>query len=295
MKELGIQGVTRRRFKTGTTKRDAKARPAPDLVNRDFSAKGPDQLWVADITYVPTWTGWLYLAVVLDAWSRRIVGWAMAPHMKAELVGAALEMAVRRRQPRGGITPTRAVTSLAFGEHCREAGISRWARWAAYDNAMCESFFATLESNSSTGGVFRRWPRRGVKSSNSSRASTTPAGSTPRSATSRRRTSRNSTMRPEANLQRRGRPKLSGLLRPARFVGVARYPSPPLKEREKETIIRHHQPQTLTVRESGVGPVRLSNGALGGGRVASFAGTTGRAHSCGGRGARERVLENMNT
>ena len=74
MKELGIQGVTRRRFKTGTTKRDAKARPAPDLVNRDFSAKGPNQLWVADITYVPTWTGWLYLAVVLDTWSRRIVG-----------------------------------------------------------------------------------------------------------------------------------------------------------------------------------------------------------------------------
>ena len=103
MKELDIEGVTRRRFKTGTTKRDAKAKPAPDLVNRDFSAKGPDQLWVADITYVPTWTGWLYLAVVLDTWSRRIVGWAMAPHMKAELVGAALQMAVRRRQPRGGV------------------------------------------------------------------------------------------------------------------------------------------------------------------------------------------------
>ena len=83
MKELDIEGVTRRRFKTGTTKRDAKAKPAPDLVNRDFSAKGPDRLWVADITYVPTWTGWLYLAVVLDTWSRRIVGWAMAPRMPA--------------------------------------------------------------------------------------------------------------------------------------------------------------------------------------------------------------------
>ena len=106
MKELGIEGVTRRRFKTGTTKRDAKAKPAPDLVNRNFSAKGPNRLWVADITYVPTWTGWLYLAVVLDAWSRRIVGWAMAPHMKAELVGAALEMAVRRRQPRGWSRPS---------------------------------------------------------------------------------------------------------------------------------------------------------------------------------------------
>ena len=86
MRDLGIQGVTRRRFKTATTKKDAKARPAPDLVNRNFSADGPDQLWVADITQVSTWNGWLYLAVVLDAWSRRIVGWAMAPHMRAELV-----------------------------------------------------------------------------------------------------------------------------------------------------------------------------------------------------------------
>ena len=99
----------------------------------------------------------------------------------------------------------------------------------------------------------------GVKSSNSSRASTTPDGSTPRSATNRRRTSRNSTMRPEANLQRRGRPKLSGLLRPARFVGVARYPSPPLEKREKETTIKHHQ---LTVRDSGAGPGHCSSNAV---------------------------------
>ena len=77
--------------------RDAKARPAPDLVDRDFSADGPDQLWVADITYVPTWAGWVYLAVVLDAWSRRIVvGWAMAPHMPNELVEDALAMAMGR-------------------------------------------------------------------------------------------------------------------------------------------------------------------------------------------------------
>ena len=101
MRELGIEGVTRRRFKTATTRKDAKARPAPDLADRDFSAGGPDQLWVADITYVPTWAGWLYLAVVLDAWSRRIVGWAMAPHMRAELVENALAMPISRRQPRG--------------------------------------------------------------------------------------------------------------------------------------------------------------------------------------------------
>ena len=103
MKELGIEGVTRRRFKTGTTKRDAQARPAPDLVERDFSAEGPDQLWVADITQVPTWAGWLYVAVVLDAWSRRIVGWSMAPQMQTRLVVDALGMAVERRQPKGEV------------------------------------------------------------------------------------------------------------------------------------------------------------------------------------------------
>ncbi len=103
MRELGIEGVTRRRFKTGTTKRDAKARPAPDLVNRDFSARGPDQLWVADITQVRAGTGWLYLAVVLDAWSRRIVGWAMETRMPAELVGNALTMAITCRQPKGPV------------------------------------------------------------------------------------------------------------------------------------------------------------------------------------------------
>ena len=151
MRELGIEGVTRRRFKTGTTKRDSQARPAPDLVNRDFSAEGPDRLWVADITYVPTWAGWLYLAVVLDAWSRRIVGWAMATHMKAELVDDALDMAIRRREPKEGVVHHSdrgsQYTSLAFGKHCREAGIaqSMGSVGDAYDNAMCESFFATLE------------------------------------------------------------------------------------------------------------------------------------------------------
>ena len=151
MRELGIEGVTRRRFRTGTTKKDPKARPAPDLVNRDFSADGPDRLWVADITYVPTWAGWLYLAVVLDAWSRRIVGWAMAPRMPAALVGDALAMAVARRQPKGGVVhhsdQGSQYTSLAFGKRCREAGVvqSMGSVGDAYDNAMCESFFATLE------------------------------------------------------------------------------------------------------------------------------------------------------
>ena len=151
MERAGIRGVTRRRWTTGTTRRDAKARPAVDLVNRDFSADGPNQLWVADITYVPTWAGWLYLAVVLDAWSRRIVGWAMARHLRAELVEDALAMAISRRQPRGRVIHHSdrgsQYTSLAFGRQCREAGIvqSMGSAGDAYDNAMCESFFATLE------------------------------------------------------------------------------------------------------------------------------------------------------
>ena len=151
MRELGIEGVTRRRFKTGTTKRDAGAKAARDLVNRDFSAEGPDQLWVADITQVRTRAGWLYLAAVLDVWSRRIVGWAMAPRMPAELVGDALKMAISTRQPKGPVIHHSdrgsQYTSLAFGERCREAGVvqSMGSVGDAYDNAMCESFFATLE------------------------------------------------------------------------------------------------------------------------------------------------------
>ena len=110
-----------------------------------------DQLWVADITHVPTWAGWLYLAVVLDAWSRRIVGWAMAPHMRAELVEGALAMAISNRNPKGRVVHHSdrgsQYTSLAFGKRCREAGIvqSMGSVGDAYDNAMCESFFATLE------------------------------------------------------------------------------------------------------------------------------------------------------
>jgi putative transposase len=123
---------------------------APDLVKRDFRAQGPNQLWVADITYVPTWAGFLYVAVVLDAWSRRVVGWAFATHLRVELVLAALEMAVRRRQPRGVIHHSDQgcqYSSVAFGNRCRQAGVrpSMGSVGDAYDNALCESFFATLE------------------------------------------------------------------------------------------------------------------------------------------------------
>jgi putative transposase len=149
MRQAGLCGVSRRRFVV-TTVRDKDAVPAPDLVQRDFEAAGPNQLWVADITYIPTWAGFLYLAVVLDAWSRRVVGWAMATHLRTDLVLEALEMAVRQRQPRGVIHHSdqgSQYTSIAFGKRCRESGVrpSMGSVGDAYDNAMCESFFATLE------------------------------------------------------------------------------------------------------------------------------------------------------
>jgi putative transposase len=149
MRAAGLEGVSRRR-KRKTTKRDQDARPAPDLVQRDFTASGPDQLWVADITYVPTCVGFLYLAVVLDAWSRRVVGWSMATHLRTELVLEAFEMALWQRRPSSVIHHSDQgcqYTSIAFGRRCREAGVrpSMGSVGDAYDNAMCESFFATLE------------------------------------------------------------------------------------------------------------------------------------------------------
>ena len=149
MRAMGLAGVSRRKS-TITTIRDPDARPAPDLVERDFTAPGPNQLWVADITYIPTWAGFLYLAVVLDAWSRRVVGWAMATHLRTELVLEALNMAVTQRRPRNVIHHSDQgcqYTSLAFGRRCDLMGVrpSMGSVGDAYDNAMCESFFATLE------------------------------------------------------------------------------------------------------------------------------------------------------
>ncbi|WP_151445252.1 DDE-type integrase/transposase/recombinase, partial [Halomonas lysinitropha] len=107
--------------------RDERRRPAPDRVDRTFTAQRPDELYVADITYVPTWAGFLFLAVVIDVFSRRVVGWAMASHMRASLVVDALEMALAQRKPRGAIHHSdqgAQYTSLAFSERCREAGIA---------------------------------------------------------------------------------------------------------------------------------------------------------------------------
>ncbi len=149
LRGAGLQGVSRRRG-VRTTRRGPAETPAADLVQRDFTATAPNQLWVADITYIPTWAGFLFLAVVLDAYSRRIVGWAMATHLKTDLVLDALNMALGQRKPHGVIHHSdqgSQYTSLAFGHRCDTMGVrpSRGSVGDAYDNAMAESFFATLE------------------------------------------------------------------------------------------------------------------------------------------------------
>jgi putative transposase len=149
MRAADLQGVSRRKG-LRTTQRQPGAQPAPDLVQRNFSAAAPDRLWVADLTYVATWAGWLYLAVVVDACSRRVIGWAMATHLRTELVLDALSMAIRQRRPKGVVIHSdqgSQYTSLAFGKRCREAGLrpSMGSVGDCFDNALCESFFATLE------------------------------------------------------------------------------------------------------------------------------------------------------
>jgi len=149
MREAGLVGASRRKG-CWTTRRNKDAQPAPDLVRREFVAEAPDRLWVADITYIPTWTGFLFLSVVLDVFSRRIVGWAMANHLRTELILEALEMALHRRRPQNVIHHSDQgcqYTSIAFGSRCRDAGVrpSMGSVGDCFDNAMCESFFATLE------------------------------------------------------------------------------------------------------------------------------------------------------
>jgi putative transposase len=152
MRKAGLEGCLRGpRRRRGTTLRDRSAIPAADLICRDFSAKAPNQLWVADITYIKTEEGFVYLSFVLDAYSRRLVGWSMATHLRAELVVDALEMAIWRRKPAKGLIHHSdqgvQYTSLSFGKRLEEAGIvaSMGSVGTAYDNAMAESFVATLK------------------------------------------------------------------------------------------------------------------------------------------------------
>ena len=153
MRSLGIEGVSRRGKRRYKTTIPAKEQPsAPDLVRRSFQASGPNRLWVADITYVSTWEGFLFLACVIDAWSRRVVGWSMRDDLRAELVVDALGMALTQRKPEPGLVHHSdrgsQYTSLAFGKTMQDAGVmpSMGRRGDAFDNAVAESFFATLET-----------------------------------------------------------------------------------------------------------------------------------------------------
>jgi putative transposase len=162
MRAAGLSGQLRRR-RGKTTIRVHGVRTAPDLVERDFDPAAVNRLWCADITYIRTWEGWLYLASVMDCFSRRIVGWALADHLRAELVLDALEMAVARRRPGPGLIhhtdQGSQYTSLVFTRRCRAVGIevSMGSRGDCFDNAVLESFHATIKKDL----VHRRsWPTK---------------------------------------------------------------------------------------------------------------------------------------
>ena len=150
MREAQIRGVAAKRGPRSQSC-GPEGPAAPGLVRRNFTATAPNQLWVADITYVPTWEGWLFSAVVIDAFSRRCVGWSMRNDLKAELVIDALGMAVTRRAPEGEVVHHSdrgsQYASLAFGTTLAESGIaaSMGSRGDAYDNAAAESFMATIK------------------------------------------------------------------------------------------------------------------------------------------------------
>jgi putative transposase len=150
MRLHGLRGISRRRGWCVTTRRDKASQPAPDLVQRRFTATALNQLWVADMTYIPTWAGFGYLAVVLDVFSRKVVGWAFGQRQTAHLVLAALNMALQTRRPHGVIHHSdqgSQYTSVDFGKRCKLMGVrpSMGSVGDAYDNAMAESFFASLE------------------------------------------------------------------------------------------------------------------------------------------------------
>jgi putative transposase len=152
MRELEIQGVSRRRGRVRTTTPDKRAAPAPDLVNRDFTAERPDQTWVADITYVPTHEGWLFLAAVMDLYSRKIVGWSMREDLEAPLVVDAISMAITRRRPPAGLVHHSdrgsQYASIAMGRTLRDSEImaSMGSKGDPWDNACAESCISTIKN-----------------------------------------------------------------------------------------------------------------------------------------------------
>ena len=157
-----IEGVhRRRRGKYG--RRSVSTATAPDRVERDFTATAPNQLWVADISYLRSWEGFVYLAVVVDAFSRKVVGWAMADHLRTELVLDAVGMAITTRKPPAGTVHHTdrgsQYTSYEFGKALRASGLlaSMGRIGSAFDNAMAESVFSTLKTEL----IYRRsWPTR---------------------------------------------------------------------------------------------------------------------------------------
>jgi putative transposase len=152
MRKAGIRGCLRGRRKRRTTRRDKHATPAPDLVGRNFAATAPDRLWTADITYVHTREGFVYLSFILDVYSRRVVGWSMSNNLRTELVVEALEMALWRRRPSSGLIHHSdrgaQYTALSFGKRLEEAGVvsSMGRTGSALDNAISESFVASLKT-----------------------------------------------------------------------------------------------------------------------------------------------------
>jgi putative transposase len=162
MRAAGISGLLPRKRRR-TTVRLAGVRVAPDLLERDFRPDGPNQTWSADITYISTWEGFLYLAHAQDLFSRLIVGWSMADHLRAELVVDALEMALARRRPGRGLIHHSdqgcQYTAVLFTKRCARAGIevSMGSVGDCYDNAVCETFHATLKKEK----IYRQsWPTR---------------------------------------------------------------------------------------------------------------------------------------
>ena len=188
MRQAGLFGCGGHRRKARRTLRSHTERtpPAPDLVKRNFTPEAPDRLWVADITYVRSWEGWLYLSFVLDTYSRRVVGWSMANNLRTELVLDAVNMAIYTRRPSPGLIHHSdrgsQYTSVEFGSRLREEGLlpSMGSVADAYDNSMAESFVSTLKREL----IHRHsWPTRQIARSaflqSTSRASTTPGDDTP--------------------------------------------------------------------------------------------------------------------
>jgi putative transposase len=159
MRQTSLKGVQKRRFRC-TTRSGEPERWAPDLVERNFVAERPNELWVADVTYIATLEGFLYLAIVLDVFSRLIVGWAMADRLRSQLVLAALAMAYSQRDPRAVIHHAdhgTEYTAIAFGTRCTKLGVrlSMGSVGDCFDNAMAESFFASLECEVLDRNTFR--------------------------------------------------------------------------------------------------------------------------------------------